>query len=299
MYLRAVKGQKAGAMSYETSTIEQLTIRNDREEARVVISALKEYLGNLFACRGMETLELRELRLKVGRNTETIEDEDGGFGYEIDVPEEVDELLEKMEKSKDITLYADYTHIGSNHTDYGYGFFSNYLKDGAQEYVSYKCIESYDVEPDVIAYQFGMRDGEPVNGLASKQDKLSIVKQVESWYDSGFKVEVTVPSESKKCEKIEELLTDFMDSYDGEDFDSYDAEEYTVYEMSFTLIIEGDQVREAAKDLTKIAKETAAAGGEFKLRAAFIPEDEASFCALWLEYENGKVVPKAVNLNRK
>lgn len=284
-------------MCLETNIIEKLQIKNTENQANELILKVKEYLNKIFTIQGSESIDIRLLQITLDGDTKVLEDVGGGFGMEIDIPEEISDALSKMEGAKEVSIFADYTCMKHTGSEFGYGYFTKILCDGMQEFTSYKCIENYDVDPEVTAYRFGIYNGVPVNELAPQSSDLSIVERVESWYDGNFKVEVTIPENFDKQEEIEELMETFAHKYNGE-FEYGDIiNEEIYYELDFTLIIDNNKVKEVVEELNKIAEIVHDKGGDFALQSAFIQDDAPGFCALWLILEEGKVVAKAVNMN--
>lgn len=159
-------------MSFLVNTYEKIEIKNSSKQTKEVIKLLSEYIRQFEEKRCIEDFNVLDMRLSI--NGMLYNDRRAIFVYS-----------KNLEKIKEITFEVYFSIMQVLGSNYGYSYWIEFFKDKKPtltKNVSYKCLEFYDSNEDVVAYNFGADFIGEVPYNAKKDD----VDHIGEWFCNNF-----------------------------------------------------------------------------------------------------------------
>lgn len=311
-------------MSTEINTYEVLEIHNMNADTAEVAKRLAEYLQQFNHMAGLETLSIQKLSLTVDDKTVSAE------GVEEAEAENEDDLLQTSQKQGEGVLwpnnsdviniltalpYAKYISMKfqfsamqlSSDPDYGCAYFRRLLENAAEkenlaDYISYKCLEYYDCDPEVVSYRFekvgaGMLPEEP-----EYTDDLSVISDIQLWKEGCFGCAISSYGNATPCtgedfQELNEAVREFHALFDNDEvneigeLDETDGKTYFQLNSS-TAYIPAEQIATFRDYLQYFYDFAFSHQMEFGFHADFTPDLQFELARLTFMEEDGKIAAK-------
>ncbi len=282
-------------MSLEINTCEMLRIKNENAATAEIAKKLVDYLQQLNSRKGLESLYVGNLSLDVDGKKVQLASDDDEVGPLWSEDGEFTQLVARIPEGKVIAYAASFTAEVYLGVDYGYHYFHEIFVNASNvkelaDCVTYKCLEYYDQDENVISYRLEQKDGELLPEYPKSTDDLSIVEDITDWYSSNFFCEISFD------EPIDEdVLEDFQDKLQEAygDFPEIEEDDDVTLLIEDTVVIAADQISQFEKYLQAINEFASNRNAQLSLTATFTPDAQYEFALLSFATEDGEIVARA------
>ena len=287
-------------MSWEINTCELHKIKNVNDATREEVKRLVNYILQFNKMTNMESMTLHTLRLSVdGKelNVKDISEWEPGTTWvtkggslagikqadhtQWEEDSDFRQLLDTAADAKEVELEMIYTAIVLHgEAVYGCSYWctDKPIADELLGNIERKMLEYYDQDDSVWLYildKNGAREPAYTEGYADYSD-------VETWFSYNFGMEINAEDSwednPEKMEVLMNLANDFAEKYGM--FDEPDEPYEECFEMSGSLKISHEQMKDLQNDLQEFANLAKEADAELLLTAVFTSDEGYPFAAV-------------------
>ncbi len=269
-------------MSFIVCSYEKLIIKNTAKGAKEISKALSNYVKQLYERKSIE--DVYSINAKMSIDGKEYTDERAIYVFSSN-----------LEKAKDISFEIYFSIMQSLGDDYGYSYWSKLLNEDTKnltKHVSYKCLEYYDSNEDVVAYNFGT----DFIGNASYDAKREDVARVNEWYCNSFSLVANLNDNFTK-----EVLDDLMGlamvlNFKYEFFNTIEAPADNEFRIRDEVFIR-KRLESFIYDLQRTVDCISNASDKIELHAIFTPDICNDFSAVEISLDGTNVVAKYCSFN--
>lgn len=269
-------------MGFIVCSYEKLEIKNTTKGAKEISKALSDYIKQFYDKKSIEDVYSMDGKLSID-------------GKEYTDPRAIHVFSSNFDKAKDISFEIYFSIMQSFGDDYGYSYWSKLLNEDAKrltKHVSYKCLEYYDSNEDVVAYNFGTDFIGDVSYDAKRED----VARVNEWYCNSFSLVANLNDSF-----IKEALDDLMGlamvlNFKYEFFNKIEAPIDNEFRICDEVFIR-KSLESFIYDLQRTIDCISSASDKIHLHAILTPDICNDFSAVEISLDGTKVVAKYCSFN--
>lgn len=300
-------------MSWEINTCEWHRIRNVNYETKQEVERLVGYIQQFNKMTNMESLTLHTLRFSVDGKEINIKDvsewepgtswviKDGAFAgikqadhTQWEDTDDFTKMLESAADGKEIELEMVYSAIVLHgEAVYGCSYWctDKPISDGLLGNVDRKMLEYYDQDDGVWLYlldENGAREPDYIEGFANYND-------VTTWFSYNFGMELNAEEcwedNPERLRTLMNMANEFAENYDmcNEPDEPYEE----AFEMSDSLKISPEQMKELQKDFQRFADFAKNTDSEMLLTATFTSDEGYPFATVEYLLEDDEIKVKS------